>query len=139
MNSSFTFRAAALLSFLVVAGLAAQGPTVWDGVYTEDQAMRGQSVYKDKCQSCHGETLDGGMGPSLSGTGFLSDWDGRSVGDLVTQTQATMPADDPGKMTLRQVADSIAYVLARNSLPAGQQELGVDIEALNQIRITAKK
>jgi mono/diheme cytochrome c family protein len=145
MDLSSGFRAAALLSFTLAAAAAAvvvaqEGPTVWDGVYTQDQATRGQAIYKDNCQACHGDTLGGTlMAPTLTGDDFMGDWVGRTVAALAKRTQATMPADDPGKLTPQQVADTLAYVFAKNSLPAGQKELAVETEALNQIRITPKK
>jgi mono/diheme cytochrome c family protein len=123
----------------VVSGQA--GTTVWDGVYTEGQAARGQALYKEKCQPCHGETLGGSnMAPTLTGSDFMDDWSGKTVGALVRRTQATMPADDPGAMTAQQIADSLAYVFAKNNVPAGSKELtAADVDALNQIRITPRK
>jgi cytochrome c len=52
-------------AFLVVAGalaiglsysmvLAGQDKTVWDGVYTDAQAKRGEGVWGEKCAKCHG-------------------------------------------------------------------------------------
>ena len=34
--------------------------SVWDGVYTEEQAGRGQALYAKECASCHGASLSGG-------------------------------------------------------------------------------
>jgi hypothetical protein len=33
--------------------------TVWDGVYNEAQAKRGEAIYVDACSNCHGRTLEG--------------------------------------------------------------------------------
>jgi len=47
--------------------------SVWDGVYTEEQAKRGEELYRKECASCHGETLVGGGGAApLTGGTFLS-------------------------------------------------------------------
>ena len=39
--------------------------SVWDGVYTEEQAKRGEELYRKECASCHGYTLVGGVGAAL--------------------------------------------------------------------------
>ncbi len=51
------------------AGVRAQaGASVWDGIYTEAQATRGQTEYASHCAACHGANLSGtGEAPSLSG------------------------------------------------------------------------
>ena len=34
--------------------------SVWDGVYTEEQAKRGNPLYQQECANCHGSQLNGG-------------------------------------------------------------------------------
>ena len=34
-------------------------PSIWDGLFTEAQAARGQVVYTGTCAFCHGRRLDG--------------------------------------------------------------------------------
>lgn len=130
-----------LLGAMAVA--AAQTPanrTVWDGVYSDDQAKRGLDVYKDRCSSCHMESLDGGgVAASLVGDDFMGDWTGKSVGDLFRKTMLTMPADDPGALKPEQLADCLAYIFSKNKFPAGQTELPTDAEALKLIRIQPQK
>src|SRR5262245_4497848 len=55
--------------------------TVWDAVYTAEQAKRGEEVYRTQCLPCHGEGLQGG-GPAtpLTGDIFMSNWNGVSMG-----------------------------------------------------------
>jgi cytochrome c len=50
-----------LLALLLALTIAfAQAPTsVWGGVYTPDQAKRGEALYKQECASCHGDALEG--------------------------------------------------------------------------------
>ena len=64
--------------------LAAQNPrTAWDGVYTAEQAARGEPLYSQNCASCHGPNLTGGeMAPSLVGGDFGANWNDLSLGDL---------------------------------------------------------
>jgi mono/diheme cytochrome c family protein len=126
-----------------VAVAAAQTPanrTVWDGVYSDDQAKRGLDVYKDRCSSCHMESLDGGgVAASLIGDDFMGDWTGKSVGDLFQRTMLTMPADDPGALKPEQVVDCLAYIFSKNKFPAGQTELPNDADTLKLIRIQPQK
>jgi mono/diheme cytochrome c family protein len=126
-----------------MAAAAAQTPanrTVWDGVYSDDQAKRGLDVYKDRCISCHMESLDGGgVAASLVGNDFMGDWTGKSVGDLFRKTMLTMPADDPGGLKPEQLADCLAYIFSKNKFPSGQTELPNDAEALKLIRIQPQK
>ena len=121
------------------AALAQTTRSVWDGVYTADQAKRGQQVYAKECSSCHGSDLTGGeSAPPLAGPGFLSNWTSLTVGDLFERTRVSMPENDPGKLTRAQLADVIAYLLSANNFPEGKAELDKQTEVLKQIRIDAE-
>jgi len=129
--------ACALAGSLLVA---AQTPpstssrTAKDGVYSDQQASRGQAVYKDRCASCHGATLGGGNAPALAGDAFIGIWGG-PLSDLVDKIQNTMPQDDPGKLTRQQSADVVAYMLQASKFPAGRADLGADAAVLKQITL----
>ena len=65
--------------------------SVWDGVYTEEQSKRGETVYQKECASCHGASLGGGeSAPPLTGGAFLSNWNGLTLGDLFDRIRKTM-------------------------------------------------
>ena len=114
--------------------------SVWDGVYTEEQARRGEETYKKECASCHGDTLVGGGGASpLTGGNFLSNWNGLTVGDLYDRIRKTMPQGAPGKLNKQQDADVLAYLLSFNKFPAGKAELQKQVEFLREIRFEATK
>ena len=120
--------------------LAQTTRSVWDGVYTADQAKRGQEVYGKECASCHGTDLTGGeSAPPLAGAGFLSNWTTLTVGDLFERTRVSMPQNDPGKLSRPQLTDVIAYLLSANRFPEGKTELDKQTEVLKQIRIDAEK
>jgi hypothetical protein len=71
--------------------------SVWDGIYTEEQAKRGGPLYSEQCASCHGPELMGGeMAPPLASGDFLSGWDGLTVGDLFERIRISMPQNAPG-------------------------------------------
>jgi mono/diheme cytochrome c family protein len=114
--------------------------SVWDGVYTEDQAKRGEETYKKECASCHGDTLVGGGGAApLTGGNFLSNWNGLTLGDLYDRIRKTMPQGSPGKLNKQQDADVLAYLLSFNKFPAGKTELQKQVEFLREIRFEATK
>jgi len=125
---------------LFAAALTAQTTrSVWDGVFTSDQAKRGQQVYAKECASCHGSDLTGGeSAPPLAGLGFLSNWTSLTVGDLFERTRISMPQNNPGTLPRAQVADLMAYLLSANRFPEGKVELDKQTEALKQIRIDAE-
>jgi mono/diheme cytochrome c family protein len=114
--------------------------SVWDGVYTEEQAKRGEEVYRKECASCHGASLTGGeSAPPLSGGAFLANWNGLPLSDLFDRVRKTMPQNTPGKLTKQQNADVLAFVLSVDKFPAGKAELSRQAEFLKEIRFEATK
>jgi S-disulfanyl-L-cysteine oxidoreductase SoxD len=119
----------------------APGPaarSVWDGVYTLNQAKRG-ALKSGFCVQCHGDGFLGGPAPELAGPAFAAAWGGRTVSDLFDLIRLTMPDDDPGSLSREVYADLVAYILAVNKFPTGNTEIGVEIEPLKLIRIDAAK
>jgi S-disulfanyl-L-cysteine oxidoreductase SoxD len=125
----------------VVAGQQGDAPgrrSVWDRVYTETQAGRGEDLYGRHCTECHGSGLDGDAPteiPALAGDPFMQRWSGRNVDDLLTRMQRAMPPSAPGSLTRAQYADLVAYLLKSNDFPAGFEALGTDSERLKPIVI----
>jgi cytochrome c len=122
------------------AGQVKPSHSVWDGVYTEQQALRGRSEYMQSCASCHAEDLRGkSTAPSLVEESFAFQWDDLSVGELFTKIRTLMPSDRPGSLSRQSYVDIVAFILQKNALPSGEKELGTDADTLNQILITAKR
>ena len=118
------------------AVLGAQGKAS-AGVYTAEQATRGEATYKETCAACHGDNLEGsGPMPPLAGADFLMNWQGKSLGDLYEKTQTTMPATAPGTLMPAQVADILAFLLKSSKYPAGSTALEGKVEALLRSRWT---
>ena len=114
--------------------------SVWDGVFTKEQASRGEGAYSQNCASCHGTALTGGeSAPPLTGGEFSSNWLGLTAGDLFDRIRITMPADRPGRLSREQNADILAFLLRMNQFPAGASELPSRTEFLKQIRLDAEK
>lgn len=120
--------------------LIAQSKTQWDGVYTAEQAKRGEALYADQCASCHGPELTGGeMAPALVGGDFNSDWEGLPLGQLFDRMKTTMPQNSPGSLSRAQNADILALMLSKAGAPAGSTELPSQAELLNQITFKSLK
>jgi S-disulfanyl-L-cysteine oxidoreductase SoxD len=121
------------------ASVAAQAErSVKEGVYTEEQAKRGEAVYAESCANCHGEQMEGiDMSPPLTGSTFGSNWNTLTVGDLFDRIRTTMPMDRPGSITPQQNADVIAFMLKANQHPAGKTELPSTVTPLKTIKIEA--
>ena len=106
-----------------ITGLAGQVKPVTEASYTAAQAERGHKLYQEQCAACHGDKLEGGVGPMLGGDGFQAAWAGRPLVELADKIQNTMPIQRPGSLTRPQTIDLVAYILQFSSFPAGQAEL----------------
>jgi S-disulfanyl-L-cysteine oxidoreductase SoxD len=137
------FLALAALAIAPILIWAAQSPatvSVWDGVYTADQAARGESLFAKSCASCHGDQLEGeGQAPPLAGSEFMGNWNKQVVDDLFEIVKSTMPGDKPGSLSRAANADIMSYIFQVNGFPAGKTELPSDAESLKRIRIETKK
>src|SRR5262249_55179181 len=71
-------------------------------------ATRGQAVFKERCAVCHGEALEGLVGPPLKGAEFAKTWSSQTA--LVDKIQKTMPQDEPGSLTTAQASDLAAFI-----------------------------
>jgi hypothetical protein len=101
-----------------------------EGVYTDEQAERGQKLMWDVCAECHFD--EDYQGP------FMQDWIGATVWGLFDSVWSTMPEDNPGGLELTDYADAIAYMFRLNGLPAGDAELGTEQTVLDRIKIEWK-
>lgn len=130
-----------MLSRLVVALLFASAPLAAQtngtpppdrsaaGAYTEVQALRGDTVYRAVCASCHTTSYH-------TDEQFRSNWFGRTVYDLFKTLKTTMPDDNPGGLTDDEYARVIAYILKLNGFAAGTDSLATDSTAMRRIRIS---
>jgi mono/diheme cytochrome c family protein len=141
MNRPGILAAVWLLLLAVTIDARAQQRTVWDGIYTEEQATRGEALYGEHCVKCHGATLQGnGEGAlPLTGATFKSTWNGVSMGAMFDRVRLSMPQDKPSTMTRQQVADLLAFILRANKFPAGKDELARQTDLLNAIVFQAEK
>lgn len=98
------------------------------GVYTEDQAVRGDSVFQRTCLSCHTPSFH-------ADEQFRMNWMGRTVFDLFKLLKTTMPEDNIGGLSDDDYTRVIAYILKLNGFPAGADSLSTDSLAQKRIKI----
>jgi S-disulfanyl-L-cysteine oxidoreductase SoxD len=113
--------------------------TVWDGVYSREQAERGHVEYDRRCADCHGDELEGDIveHPALAGGSFRDKWNGENLGALFERIHRDMPQRKPGSLSRETTVDLIAYILSANDYPAGR-DLPRDTPSLAEIRIESK-
>jgi mono/diheme cytochrome c family protein len=111
------------------------GQTVWDGVYSGDQAKRGETAYTQYCIACHKPDLLGVEG-AMKGELFMERRREDSLETLFLDMKATMPRGRPGSLPDQTYADLIAYFLQNNEMPAGPPELKPT--ALEKIQLVGK-
>jgi cytochrome c len=124
--------------------------TIWDGVYSEAQAARGEQAYKLSCGYCHKDDLTGGFfddgtgrAPALAGprafdSSFEQRWRDHTLREMLLDIGSKMPMQDPGSLTIKAYTDIIAFLLSKNDVPKGNEELPPDLDTLQEIRITPK-
>jgi mono/diheme cytochrome c family protein len=132
-----SFIGAGVLLTAAYAAVGAQATrSVNEGIYTAEQATRGEPIYKEQCAACHGDNLEGsGPMPALAGNDFLTNWGTKTVGELFEKTHTTMPATAPGTLKAEDAADVVAYLLSVSKFPAGTTVLEPKMETLLQIKI----
>lgn len=139
----FSVRRWPRIVFFVLAGVGAlvsissgqpvPVPSVLVGAFSEEQAIRGQSLYYEHCLSCHGEMLNGlDQAPPLAGPQFSSIWDGEPLAAMVARID-TMPPTAPGNLSRSENVDILAYMLWYNGLPIGDVQLTTELKVLAQM------
>jgi cytochrome c len=114
--------------------------TQWDGVFTEEQARRGEPLYTKFCANCHGAELKGNdKSPAVIGDSFGAKWNDLKLGALSERMRMTMPVDNPASLTRQQNADVLAFMLHKAGASAGETDLPTNVDRLNSIKFVAKQ
>jgi S-disulfanyl-L-cysteine oxidoreductase SoxD len=135
MRRSLTMiRAAAVFLAVLSAGpVAAQThKTVWDGVFTAEQAARGKTIFATNCAACHAADLSGANGPVLKGEVFLNHWMEGSLDALFTKVKS-MPQNRANLGDIAYV-DLLAFLLDANAFPAAAKELNAEAIPIIQVQ-----
>jgi len=115
---------ALVVAFLALglAGYSQTKPvTVLDGVFTEQQALRGQETYEAICAACHEGDEPEAVPPK--GSEFIERWREAPVSFLYGFIHANMPGDKPGTLSDANYLDLTAYLLQASGYPPGSAEL----------------
>lgn len=107
--------------------------TTWDGVYTQEQAQRGQKLVEAHCAICHGKNLFGSRAaPAIAGSEMLFIWDGRTLIELLETMRTSMPPGQVGIVTDQEFVDVIATMLGSSGFPSREEgdlsALGTELE-----------
>ena len=117
---------------VVAAPLAAQADTTVRpasvGVYTDSEAVLGESVYLATCSACHTQS-------DQSGPQFKLNWFGKTIFDYVLNLKTTMPDDNPGGLSDDEYRRVTAYILKLNGFRPGPAPLPTDTAVMKLIRI----
>lgn len=121
---------------LMASGYAHAQNAADSGLFTLQQAVAGESVYRRECAICHGNNLGGGeAGTALIGSTFLEKWTGQSLANLYAVTSLTMPLVNPNGLGEQQYHQVLAYILLANGYQAGDQELTGGLAGLLPIQL----
>src|SRR5439155_11406374 len=94
--------------------------TNWDGIYSEEQAARGQQVYARACAVCHLDTLRGdSVSPALVGPSFLARFPDVTALEMVTALRSSMPQNAPDSLGDQAYVDLVSYLLKVNGNRSG--------------------
>jgi cytochrome c5 len=100
--------------------------TVWDGIFSAEQARRGQTAYMLYCVSCHKADLMGIEG-AMKGDLFMERRREDNLETLFLDIKATMPRGKPGSLPDQTYVDIVSYLLQNNDMPSGSDELKPDV------------
>jgi len=129
-----------IVAVVVAATIAQSARSAWTGVYTTEQATRGEQLYVRTCAECHGDDLEGReRAPGLAGVTFNQRWDGATLKKLFERLEEMPPAKPEARLTPSQYADVLAFLLNANEVPAGMTPLEPDKKALADITYTSQQ
>jgi mono/diheme cytochrome c family protein len=129
-----------LLFILVASGPHAQPAgtrSTASGVFTAEQAKDGERAFQAKCASCHGADLHSTdpEAPDLTEGAFRFGWQGKTIANRFEQIRSTMPYGNSRSLDDQTYIDIVAYILAFNGIPPGNQKLVPDVPTLEKIVI----
>ncbi len=106
-----------LFLLLLPVALRSESSSLSKGIYSESQTGHGAELYGDYCAHCHL--------PSFF-TNIDSSWNGMSILDLYYKVSGSMPADKPRALTQSQYLKIVAWILAVNGFPSGNNPMLLD-------------
>jgi S-disulfanyl-L-cysteine oxidoreductase SoxD len=127
-------------ALIAAPALAQSARSVWTGIYTTEQATRGEQLYIRACAECHGDDLEGReRAPALAGVTFSQRWDGAALKKLFERLEEMPPAKPEARLTSQQYIDVLAFLLSANEIPAGTMPLDTEKKVLADITYTSQR
>ena len=123
----------ALIATLMLGAWTISGAdprTVNDGVYTEEQAETGETLYAQHCLLCHDKKY---FRP------VLKRWEGQPLSIMFTVMSTSMPESNPGFLSLDEYADILAYILSLSRYEPGDTELDYRDGALDDLVVAPRE
>lgn len=117
------------LASVVIAQEAGTPPGSDRNTQVTDHISRGQASYERQCAACHAANLRGNSSgvPPLAGEDFQARWDGADVWGFANYTDTFMPPSDPGRLTDKEIAEVIAFILQENDYHVYDDLLNLDL------------
>lgn len=97
---------------------ASAGPAM---SFSASQATAGRDAYQAHCSACHGDRLQGVVGPALAGSGSVLK--GKTVGFAFNFIAKNMPLNAAGTLSHTEYTEVMAYILQQNDHRAGSASL----------------
>ena len=137
MMQGFKSLSAATLCFFFWSWMLATSAHAQEVVsFTEEQVTKGQTLYSETCQICHGNRLSNGQfGTPLRTSFFQNNWKGKSLGELAQNIWEKMPPDNVQSLTWDQVTAVLAFILSRNNIEPADTAMTTDMDTLNAIAL----
>lgn len=98
------------------------------GSFSADQVVRGETVFRSFCASCHEPTFH-------TGEQFKVSWYRRTLLDYFRIVKTTMPEDNPGGLADDDYVRVVAYIMTLNGFAPGTDSLKSDTLELKRTRI----
>lgn len=119
-------RSSALAATIFIASLAATGQGLAQsanepGLYTTEQAMRGEKVFLNNCVGCHGYSM----------SSIFSRYSNAYI--YWGRISSTMPWEDAGSLSPQDYIDIVAYMMRENGFTPGENELKLDRPLMESI------
>ena len=123
----WTKGAVSAIALILLSSCGQQAPeSSMDGIYTAQQAERGEGLFTTHCQRCHSIQ-------EFSGRMFAAVWSEVPASALYYRIANTMPMDQPGSLGNTEVTALMAHIFNANGMPAGTSTLEADLDWMNTI------
>ncbi|MCU7556865.1 cytochrome c [Macrococcus capreoli] len=94
------------LIFFMASHGANKGDEKGEGGAKTEQKFDAKTFAKDNCTSCHGQNLEGAMGPKLAGNSKPAD----ALKKTIREGKGAMPAHDASKISDKDLDTLVKYL-----------------------------